>query len=334
MEWGWQGLLGLAKDGKIGQMNTYQEGLDQLSKYSADADKIIDGLINKVNNQSLDPEIAHYTNDLGLAGILGSGVLRFTDVFDLNDPSEIEHGFSHAVNLLNGLSINGSRLEKQFAQSVHDLYKHKLKGTANYYVCSFSTECDDLGQWRSYADNGKGYALIFDTKALEDHFTKTTPNAKDHNSTFNVRYNDNEIGLIQGQLINGMFNLISFAEKNSLTKGEFNSYMQLLSTQTTARIIHAALFYKHEAYKNEKEYRFMQIFRGDIPTPNVKTRTRNYQSVEYMEFNWLPSNALKKIVIGPSANIANAQNFATKQLNAVGLGRVQIEQSKIPYRVF
>lgn len=328
------GLLDLNESGMIAGMDIYQQGLAQLTKYSNDADKIIGDFIDKVNNEPSKPEIAHYTNDLGLAGILGSGTLRFTNVFDLNDPSEIEHGFSHAVKTLNNLSINGSPLEKQFSQRFNDLYKDKLKGTANYYVCSFSAECDDLGQWRSYADNGKGYALVFDTAALENYFAINSPGAKNHNNTFGVRYNDSEISLIQNQLVAGAFNLISFAEQHSLTKSQFNFYMRQLSTEASAHIIHAALFYKHEAYRHEREYRFLQIFRGDIPPPNVKTRTRNYQSVEYREFDWLPSKALKKIVIGPSANIAVAENFARQNLNTIGLSHIQIEHSKIPYRVF
>ena len=329
-----KGLLNSYESAKIVGMDIYRKGFAQLKKYSIDANKIISDFIDKVNNEPPKPEIAHYTNDLGLAGILGSGTLRFTNVFDLNDPSEIEHGFSHAVKTLNHLAINGSPLEIQFAQRFTDLYKDKLKGTANYYVCSFSAECDDLGQWRSYADNGKGYALIFDTAALENYFTKHSCVAKNHHNTFDVRYNDSEISLIQNQLVTGAFNLISFAEQNSLAKSQFNSYMKQLSTEASAHIIHAALFYKHEAYRNEREYRFLQIFRGDVPPPNLKTRPRNYQAVEYREFNWLPSNALKKIIIGPSANITNAQNFAQEHLGNAGLGHVQIEQSKIPYRVF
>jgi hypothetical protein len=49
-------------------MDKYQQGLAQLSKYSADASKIIDGLIKTVISEPSSPEIAHYTNDLGLAG--------------------------------------------------------------------------------------------------------------------------------------------------------------------------------------------------------------------------------------------------------------------------
>ena len=324
------------KSGKINPMEIYEQGLAQISEYSDKASKIIDDLIDKVINEPSNSEIAHYTNDLGLAGILGSGSLRCTNIFDLNDPTEIEHGFAQAIKVFNNLSINGSPLEKDFVQKFCNLYQAKLKGTANYYVCSFSTECDDLGQWRSYADNGRGYALIFDKAALEDYFTKLAPGAKDHNSTFDIRYNDNEIGQIQSQLVHGAFNLISYLEhhRSIITNTQFASYLKDLSTKSSAHIIHASLFYKHEAYRHEKEFRFLQIFRGDLPTPDIKIRTRNYQSVEYREFDWSPSNALKKIVIGPSANIQNAESFAKEQLSLLGLNHVQIEHSKIPYKVF
>jgi hypothetical protein len=68
--------------------------------------------------------------------------------------------------------------------------------------------------------------------------------------------------------------------------------------------------------------------------PDIKIRTRNYQSVEYREFDWFPSNALTKIIIGSSANIKNAESFAKKYLSTLGLSHIQIKHSIIRYRVF
>jgi hypothetical protein len=48
----------------------------------------------------------------------------------------------------------------------------------------------------------------------------------------------------------------------------------------------SVLFYKHEAYRNEQEYRFLQLHRGDVPAPDVKFRSRPYSLVRYREFDW------------------------------------------------
>ena len=46
------------------------------------------------SNTELPPVIYHYTNDIGLRGILETGKLRLSDIFSLNDPSELKHGLS------------------------------------------------------------------------------------------------------------------------------------------------------------------------------------------------------------------------------------------------
>lgn len=317
-------------------MSNLNFGLSLIEKYCTYATNVIEAFVNKVNQEPPIPELMHYTNDIGLAGIIESKKLRFTDVFDVNDPSEIKHGFSHAIQILNRLAIGGAPLVVQFAERFEALYKDQLDKTAHYYICSFSKVTDDLGQWRSYADDGRGYALVFDGKVIEDHFAHHAPSAKDHNSTFSMHYNDKEICEIQSNLITSMFDLISFPLKNQLTEDQFNIYMKTLSRELSARLLHISLFFKHEAYKHEDEFRFLQIYRGDIPAPDTKLRPRKYEMVEYKEFDWseVKSSALKKIIIGPAADVSKATIFAKYYLDKSGIEGVAIETSNIPYRSF
>jgi len=77
-------------------------------------------------------------------------------------------------------------------------------------------------------------------------------------------------------------------------------------------VIRGIMFFKHEAYKNEKEYRFQQLFRYDKPAPALKYRQRPCSLVRYREFDWRPgtSSALKKIVIGPAADRDKGSRYA------------------------
>jgi hypothetical protein len=97
------------------------------------------------------------------------------------------------------------------------------------------------------------------------------------------------------------------------------------------------MFFKHEAYKNEKEYRFQQLFRYDKPAPAVKYRQRPSSLVRYREFDWRPgtSSALKKIVIGPAADRDKGSRYAKDCLAAFHADpqSVELVYSKIPYRV-
>jgi hypothetical protein len=95
------------------------------------------------------------------------------------------------------------------------------------------------------------------------------------------------------------------------------------------------MFFKHEAYKNEKEYRFQQLFRRDRPAPDLKYRCRPHSLVRYREFDWRTGvgPSLREIVIGPAADKGKAESFARDCLAAFyPKGTVRIVSSIIPYR--
>jgi hypothetical protein len=69
-------------------------------RYDAEATKILRAFINTVEAKKPPPVLYHYTNDVGLAGIVERGQLWFSDIFALNDPSELRHGLGIAIDLL------------------------------------------------------------------------------------------------------------------------------------------------------------------------------------------------------------------------------------------
>jgi len=102
-----------------------------------------------------------------LRGILEGGQLWLTDVFKLNDPSELRHGFSLAGGVLNNKVADSHPAAKQFAKNFAALVQQgAIERSGHLFLCSFSASGDDLGQWRAYADDGRGYALAFDAKML------------------------------------------------------------------------------------------------------------------------------------------------------------------------
>jgi hypothetical protein len=97
------------------------------------------------------------------------------------------------------------------------------------------------------------------------------------------------------------------------------------------------MFFKHEAYRNENEYRFQQLFRRDKPARAVKYRQRPSSLVRYREFDWRRAapSSLKQIVIGPASDRVKASRFAKDCLASFHpdpLG-VELVYSKIPYRI-
>lgn len=308
---------------------------DALNKFDATAERIIASFLETVESQEPPKHIYHYTNDVGLKGILETGQLWLSDIFNLNDPSELSHGFSHAVEILNRMADDGPPESQLFAKNFAAFRDAGgVQGSAHFFVCSFSSDGDDLGQWRAYADNGRGFAIGFDGKALEDVFTKKDGEPIPNNCTFPVTYDDAMLIGIHREIVANMFDLISLPRGKNLESAVINAYMKELSVSLSVHVLRAALFFKHEAYENESEFRFLQIHRADLPPPEVKRRYRSYELVRFREFDWRQSQAsvLKQIVVGPAADHLKATRFVTDSLAAFHVGDVTIERSRIPYR--
>lgn len=305
-----------------------------LRRFDDKGQEVIDSLVRALDSQPAPSTIYHYTNDSGLRGILESGRLWLSDIFSLNDPSELKHGISHAVTILNGRAERGPSETKVFATHFADFLNRAMPGTAHYFVCSFSSDGDDLGQWRAYGDNGRGYALGFDGRDLEDAFTKANGTLNRNNSTHHVTYNDDKLIDIDRRLIDSMFDLISAPRGKGMDSDSVNEYMKKLSVSISIHALRAALFFKHEAYKNEREFRFMEIHRADVPLPEVKRRSRSYEIVKYREFDWRSERpgALKEIVVGPAADREKAQRFAADCIAEFKAPAINVYPSKIPYR--
>lgn len=304
----------------------------------AEATKILQVFINTVEAKAPPALLYHYTNDAGLAGIIESGQLRFSDIFALNDPSELRHGLSIAIDILKS-KATAERPEIGTFASMFERFDLDagIEAAGHFFICCFSGDGDDLGQWRAYADNGQGFALAFDTASLEEAFTKTRGKPVKQHSTFPITYDDKELTRIQTALVDLVDPLISLPRTTKVRGDALHAYMMELLVYHSMNVTRGVMFFKHEAYKNENEYRFQQLFRRDKPAPAVKFRQRPTSLVRYREFDWRARapGALRKIVIGPAADRVKAARFTKDCLAAFHADpdSVELVYSKIPYRV-
>jgi len=213
-------------------------------------------------------------------------------------------------------------------------FYRKVDYAAHFFVGSFSSQGDELGQWRAYADNGRGYALGFETKPLEQTFAKQSIPDRFSNSTFPVTYDDAELARVHHEFVELIFPLLTEPLGRGLPRDVIVEYMTDLSVALAMHVSRSVLFYKHEAYRNEQEYRFLQLHRGDIPPPSVQFRNRPHSLVRYREFDWksVAAETLKQIVVGPAADEQRGMQFAGDCLRAFHQGKVAITKSQIPYR--
>jgi hypothetical protein len=312
-----------------------------LNEFSKQATQICDSFTAslKVEPPSI---IYHYTDDTGLRGILESGKLWFTDIFQLNDPSELKHGVKCAIEILESKADTGSVLLKLFTKQFKETLElpRTIESAAHLFVCCFSHDRDDLGQWRAYADNGRGYSLGFDGPMFKEVFDEDIKkHAHLENAPFYVMYDEAKLCEILKELIATIdpILMLSAKDKPSLDIISYRTFLRNLTIIVVVNCISLSLLFKHKAYSNEKEYRFLQIHGAIDPVDNLKFRSRPYSLIRYRELDWksVAPESLKEIMIGPAADETVARRFVDNCLSAylpAATGTIKIEKSPIPYR--
>jgi hypothetical protein len=212
----------------------------ELDKFDKGAEQMIASLAKTLDAQPPPSMVYHYTNDLGLRGILESGKIWVSDIFSLNDPSELSHGFSHSIDILKCKAADGPPETKTFLQLVEGFSTQGgIRAAGHYFVCSFSSDGDDLGQWRAYADNGRGYSIGFDTKMLEHSFVQDSSPGHWNNSTFSIIYEDTKLVELHRRIVESMFHLISLPRGRGLESAVMHDYMDDLLEQIPVRLQHS-----------------------------------------------------------------------------------------------
>lgn len=307
-----------------------------LQNHTKTTEAICDSFARELAATPIPPIIYHYTDDHGLKGILETGRLWFTDLFSLNDPSELNHGIRHALDALKSEADKGPSEAKIFYKQFTGALAGNVESSAHYFVCCFSKTDDDLGQWRAYADDGCGYAIGFDAEVLEKIFERAASPKSNLHSTFPVTYDDKRLCEIHEQLVAKTIPIISAPRGKKLSADMISQFMVLLSVRLATSCFMASLFFKHEAYSNEQEYRFLQIYPANKSVPNLKFRRRPYSLVRYREFDWKSAAAasVKEIICGPASDLKIARKFAYDCLREYlpGVGKTSIRRSEIPYR--
>ncbi len=284
------------------------------------------------------PPIFHYTRDGGLKGILESGALWLTDAFQLNDPTELTHGVKLLDDVLVEAGANGPSELRVFRDRMKRFVDDGgVPKVAHYFVVSFSVLGDDLPQWRSYADDGRGFALEFEAGKLERAFAQ--PRGGPFNTaTFPVSYDEQQIAGFYRELVQLVAPLVSLPHQRRMTEEDLRAYFFDLEMRFTLAALYRNLFFKHPAYSSEREYRFLQIHQAFAGKEvDAQLRHRGEELVRYRTLDWLAQapQALNAVIVGPaSVGLPGPALRAREWLDAAGLPDVPVRNSAVPYRAF
>jgi hypothetical protein len=294
------------------------------------------------SRNAIDTPLYHYTDLRGLQGIIENQAIWFTDYRHLNDPSELTHGIDMAHDVMRGIGNGADELVRSFLEMLADLFSHRrFSETLEFHIASFSRDRDDLGQWRAYADNGRGYALGLAPRMFR--VVERTPDHKPSENVFvgPVLYNVGDICARHTRAIEQAVSIFldAVSANAELVKDAavgIPFMKQLVKTLIASPLIWNCLTSKHSAYAHEQEVRLVILGTRDRLLPYITTRLRGGEIVPYIVHR-MPirePNSIAEIVVGPAAP-PDAESSVRTMLNSLGVDpKVPIGRSDIPYRAW
>ena len=105
---------------------------------------------------------------------------------------------------------------------------------------------------------------------LEDDFNQSKVKQIKHHSTFHITYDDAELMRVQAGILDRLDPLISVPQTTELGCDALRDYVETCSKCVLGNVVLAGMLFKHESHRNEREYRFQQLFQRDRPAPAVK----------------------------------------------------------------
>ncbi|OUO21109.1 hypothetical protein B5F90_06460 [Alistipes sp. An31A] len=292
-------------------------------------------------------ELYHYTTGAGLLGMLKDYdaeknpnlTMWATHYAYMNDPTELEFGIEICLPLIKEIEEEDGVPEDEkiypFLKEAKELpkywgileFKHwEFQGVLNPCMISFSQAKDSLHMWNMYGQNGNGLALCFDMNSMRGFKTDYSFDSciyisnnipKDHKEKLKQKirvFYKNKCDLFRGM-------------RSSL---EMNEKYKIGLTFMVAPFIYAgvASYLKHEAYKDEQEFRMLVNERA-----NFRFRERNGEIIPYREEK-IPFEYLRNIFVGPTRDFERTRNSILLLLGQKGIfwSPDKIIKSNVPYR--
>jgi hypothetical protein len=287
----------------------------------------------------VDTPLYHYTDANGLKGIIENDEIWFTDYRYLNDPSELRHGVLLAHEAINAALVKAKPANADFLckMMIDMLTPENFSDHLQFLIACFSRDRDELGQWRAYADNGRGFAIGLSRNMFASSDPVDTVNPLMNMTVGPVRYRDSDTkrrdSLAINEAVSGFEKATRYARKHLVQKDIFLGFSDRLAREVlTSPLIWNCLTCKHPAYVRENEVRLIILGSQKAFAGKVPVRIRKGEIVPYFNrpMGLHEPGSIVEVVIGPAAPIA-AEDGVRFLLDRHKI-KARISRSKVPYR--
>lgn len=220
----------------------------------------------------------HYTDLNALCSILSNKSLRFTYIKHSNDGQE----FIHGMTLFKEIYISRRNEFPNLADEFVDFLDREKDPTYKPYILCLSELGDSLGQWRGYANFGKGVSIELRESLL---------NQTGRHILRKVIYDDAQKTQACHQLLDDLKTIF-----NQTTQNNFED----LFPMAVGLILTLSSTFKAEAFAEEKEWRWIYFPEPTEFKPNIRCKN-NERLILYCDQDF-DLNNIVSIALGPDVN--------------------------------
>lgn len=263
--------------------------------------------------------VYHYTDLNGFQGIVERNTLWATNIYHLNDSKEYHHGVKCFLDALDYLDYDF--VDPGMRTAIEEMMGHYRRNQgAHIFSTSFCLIPDQLSQWRGYG-NKQGVCIELDENKLHDTFKHL--NLKIQRG--NVFYTKEDSTIEARNEIDAFISMSELAKAFNEDKFRRNIYLYNV-------MIGLIPFFKHEGFKEEKEYRFVYLPVNEMPS--IDFRVSGDRIIPFIQPSPLKGVKLpiKKIIIGPAKVPEDVVASVKYFLKYHNYGGVDVVSSQIPYR--
>jgi len=253
-------------------------------------------------------QLYHYTTLDGMQGIVRDRALWFGHASSLNDPLEIQYGQNIIAEVMNDASERENRKDvRKFLRGLLAWTQAFDTGLYHIFVACFCESGNLLSQWRGYTNREGGYCLGFKFSTATRIVLDVEKLAQGKPPFLRkVSYDEDEQKALIQQYLDGVIEGVKRAlDKGTATQHEGSELS--MEFQATNVLLDMLLSFKHPAFREEKEWRLIQVTRTDEEPKYLRFKETANGLFPYrpthiydVEKNHSPKFPLHSIIFGPT----------------------------------
>jgi Protein of unknown function (DUF2971) len=293
------------------------------------------------NSPSIPENLLWHYTDFGAArSIIEKGEMWASNLRFLNDTTEFTFALDRMAEIFQvpgvipdiGVPWIGAEIFKSMLPYM-DFYHEK----AGIYVTCFSTEADDLNQWRGYASTPPGFAIGFDQNHLRNRVTALQ--FKLENCLYTDEQQESEVRKAVTEMYEEAKSVPGFAEMDAGVKIA-NFVPSILARHARIQFTDLAARFKSKSFEAENESRAIRragVSRSAPQEPVSTTQYRQSRSMVVPYLKWLLRDApesespIRAIIVGPGPHRDEVATVVNRMCGDNNV-HARVCTSSIPYR--